>query len=53
MNKYLCKLNSICFDAAIGPAILLMGGFAVAAGLAVIALIALVIWLIRRSRRNK
>ena len=53
MNKYLRKLNSTCFDAAIGPAILVMGGFAVAAGLAVIALIALVIWLIRRSRRNK
>ena len=53
MNKYLRKLNSTCFDAAIGPAILLMGGFAVAAGLAVIALIALVIWLICRSRRSK
>ena len=53
MNKYLRKLNSTCFDAAVGPAILLVGGFAVAAGLAVVALIALVIWLIRRSRRNK
>ena len=53
MNKNLHKLNSTCFDAAVGPAILLVGGFAVAAGLAVVALIALVIWLIRRSRRNK
>ena len=53
MNKYLRKLNSTCFDAAIGPAVLLMGGFAAAAGLAVVCLIVLVIWLIRRSRRNK
>ena len=38
MNKYLRKLNSTCFDAAVGPAILLVGGFAVAAGLAVVCL---------------
>ena len=53
MDKYLRKLNSTCFDAAIGPVVLIMGGLSVALCIGVILLIVLAVVLIKRSRSKK
>ena len=53
MDKHLRKLNSTCFDAAIGPAVLIMGGLSFALCIGVILLIVLAVVLIKRSRSKK
>lgn len=53
MEKHLRKLNSTCFDAAVAPALLVVGGLSVALCVGVILLIALAVWLIKRSRGKK
>ena len=53
MNKHLRKLSSTCFDVAPVPVVAAASGFPVALCILVLLLIVAVIWLVRRSRRNK
>ena len=53
MNKYLRKRSSACLDLALVPVVAAASGFPVGLCILVLLLIVAVIWLVRRSRRNK